>query len=204
MIRAGLTAEFLFDTMDSGVVAFSSILQAGFRVNVQTGVSIRDLLCDQFDVNPDYVNDRIRTAFLNGKPVDDFSTAIMERGATLALSAAMPGLVGATFRKGGYLAAFRGTITHQQADTVVEDRAGAVLIKLFNLLPKEIGLTFLKRGIIVDSDTARWFFSDPPDAFRRGCKDILVDGQHVHADQLSERIASAGPEGFAELRLITL
>ena len=203
MKTAGLTAEFLFDTMDSGVVAFSFILQAGFKVNVHTGVSIRDLLCKQFDVNPDYVKNRIRTAFLDGKPVDDFSTAIIESDATLALSAAMPGLVGATFRKGGYLAAFRSTITHQRADTIVEDRAGVVSIKLFNLLAKEIGLTFLKRGVIVDSDTARRFFSDPPDAFRRGCKGILVDGQNMHADRLSQTIAS-GSVGFVELRLMTL
>ena len=201
MIKTSLAAEFLFDTMDSGVVAFSSILQAGFKVNVHTGVSIRDLLCNQFDVNPDYVEDRIRTAFLNGKPVDDFSTAIMESGATLALSAAMPGLVGATFRKGGYLAAFRDTITHRRGDTTLEDRAGVVSIKLFNLLAKEIGLTFLKRGVMVDSDTARWFFSDPPDAFRRGCKSILVNGEDIHMDQLSQTITS-GSEGFVELRLM--
>jgi len=201
MIKAGLTAEFLFDPMDPGVAAFSSILQAGFRVNVHTGVSVRDLLCNQFDINPEYVEDRIRTAFLNGKPVDDFSTAIIESDATLALSAAMPGLVGATFRKGGYLAVFRGTITHRQGDTIALDRAGVVSIKLFNLLAKEIGLTFLKRGILVDLDTARWFFSDPPDAFRMGCKDILVDGKDIQIDQLSQTITSR-PEGFVELRLM--
>jgi len=190
----------MFDTMALGVVAFSSILQAGFRVNVQTGVSIEDLLSDQFDVNPEYVKDRIRTAFLNGKPVDDFSTTIMESGDTLALSAAMPGLVGATFRKGGYLAAFRGTITHQRTDKIIEHSAGVVTIKLFNLLPREIGLTFLKRGLMVDSDTARWFFSDPPDAFRRDCKGILVDGQNIHLDRLSQMIAS---EAFVAFRLMT-
>ncbi|HKI50110.1 MAG TPA: hypothetical protein VKA69_12330 [Desulfobacteria bacterium] len=200
MIKSGLTAEFMFDTMALGVVAFSSILQAGFRVNVQTGVSIEDLLSDQFDVNPEYVKDRIRTAFLNGKPVDDFSTTIMESGDTLALSAAMPGLVGATFRKGGYLAAFRGTITHQRTDKIIEESEGVVTIKLFNLLPREIGLTFLKRGLMVDSDTARWFFSDPPDAFRRDCKGILVDGQNIHLDRLSQMIASAA---FVAFRLKT-
>jgi hypothetical protein len=200
MIKSGLTAEFMFETMTSGVVAFSSILQAGFRVNVQTGVSIEDLLSDQFDVNPEYVKDRIRTAFLNGKPVDDFSSTIMESGDTLALSAAMPGLVGATFRKGGYLAAFRGTITHQRTDKIIEDSAGVVTIKLFNLLPREIGLTFLKRGLMVDSNTARWFFSDPPDAFRRDCKGILVDGKNIHLDRLSQMISS---EAFVALRLMT-
>jgi len=202
MIKAGLTVEFLFETMDSGVVAFSSILQAGFKVSAHTGVSIKDLLCNQFDVNADYVKDRIRTAFLNGKPVDDFSTAMVEDNGTLALSAAMPGLVGATFRKGGYLAAFRSTITHQRSDTIAEDRAGVVSIKLFNLLAKEIGSTFLKRGVMVDSNTARWFFSDPPDAFQRDCKGILADGQNIHADRLSQMIAP-GAEGLVALRLIT-
>ena len=202
MIKAVFTAELLFDTIDSGVVAFSSILQAGFKVNVHTGSSIRDLLCNQFDVNPDYVEDRIRTAFLNGKPVDDFSTAIIESNATLALSAAMPGLVGATFRKGGDLAVFRGTITHRRGDTIVEERLGVVSIKLFNLLAKEIGSTFLKRGVMVDSNTARWFFSDPPDAFQRDCKGILADGQNIHADRLSQMIPS-GAEGLVALRLTT-
>ena len=201
MKNTELTAKFLFGAMDLGVVAFSSILQAGFKVNVHTGVSIRDLLCNQFDINPDYVEDRIRTAFLNGKPVDDFSTAIVERGATLALSAAMPGLVGATFRKGGYLAAFRGTITHRRGDTIPDNRAGIISVKLFNLLAKEIGLTFLERGVMVDSNTARWFFSDPPDTFRRGCKSILVNGEDIHMDQLSQKITS-GSEGFIELRLM--
>jgi hypothetical protein len=200
MITVGLTAEFLFDIMNSGVVAFSSILQAGFKVNAHTGVSIRDLLCNQFDVDPDYVKDRIRTAFLNGRPVDDFSTAMVENDATLALSAAMPGLVGATFRKGGYLAAFRGTITHRRADTIVRDRVGMVSIKLFNALGKEIGLTFLKRGLMVDSNTARWFFSDPPDAFRRDCKGIRIDGQNIHLDRLPQMISS---EGLVALRLMT-
>jgi len=202
MIKVDLTAEFLFDSLDSGVAVFSPILQAGFKVIVHTGVSIRDLLCKQFDVDPDYVEDRIRTAFLDGKPVDDFLTAIVESDTTLALSAAMPGLVGATFRKSGCLAAFRGTITHRRKDTIVKDRSGVVSIKSFNLLAGEIGLFFLMQGVIVDADTALWFFSDPPDAFRRGCKGVQVDGQKIDADQLAEMIAS-GSEGFVELRLIT-
>ena len=203
MIKAGLTTEFSFNKTDSGVAAFSSILQAGFKVNVHTGVSIRDLLCNQFDVDPEYVKDRIRTAFLNGKAVDDFSTAIIENHATLALSAAMPGLVGATFRKGGYLAAFRGTITHRRANTIIEDRMGVVSIKLFNILAKEIGLTFLNRGIIVNPDSARWFFSDPPETFRRDCKGILVNKKNVPIEQLSQMMPP-GSEGLVALRLVTL
>lgn len=202
MIKADLTAGVVFDTMISGVAAFLPILQKGFKVNAPAGVSIRDLLCRQFELKPDYVEDRIRTAFLNGKPVDDFSTAFIDNDATLALSAAMPGLVGATFRKGGYLAAFRGTITHKWADAIVEDRSVSVSIKLFNLLAKEIGLIFLKRGILLGSNAAAQFFSDPPEVFRKDCRGVRVNGQNIRPVQLSQMIAS-GPEGFVEIHLDT-
>ena len=37
-------------------------------------------------------------------------------GDTLALSAAMPGLVGATMRRGGYFAGLRANISHRDQD----------------------------------------------------------------------------------------
>lgn len=200
MLQASIKAECIFSTTDQGLAAFGPILQSGFKMNVQTGVSIKDLLCQQFAVDPAYVEDRIRTAFLDGKPVDDFSTTSIENNASLALSAAMPGLVGATFRKGGYLAALRGTITHRSMGKPVEGRPGVVTFKLFNLLAKEIGLPFLKHGVIIDGQTALAFLSNPPDAFQRGCLEILMDGNTIRTDRLLEMIPSATQE-FVELRL---
>ena len=69
------------------------------------------------------------------KVVDDVNTALLQDGCTVALSAAMPGLVGATFRTGGLLAAFRSDITHQEEGVPTETHGvGMVKIKLFNLL----------------------------------------------------------------------
>jgi hypothetical protein len=63
----------------------------------------------------------------------------------------MPGLVGATFRKSGCLAAFRGSITYQnEEDAQAACRDGSITLKLFNLLVSEIGPSFLERGIWVD------------------------------------------------------
>jgi hypothetical protein len=56
------------------------------------------VLCDQFQVETDYLENRIKTIFLDGKPVDDEDKAVLKNGSTLALSAAMPGLVDSTFR----------------------------------------------------------------------------------------------------------
>ena len=89
---------------------FFPLLQQGFTVRARTGCSIRELLCGQFGIDPDYLKQRITTIFLNGKAIDDPESSRVADGATLALSAAMPGLVGATMRRGGYYAAMRGAI----------------------------------------------------------------------------------------------
>ena len=51
---------------------------------------------------------------LDGKPVDDIGAALVQDGSTLALSAAMPGLVGATLRRGGAYSSFRSAITYHE------------------------------------------------------------------------------------------
>ena len=93
---------------------------------------------------------RISTIFIDSKPVDDLNTAVIEDGATLALSCAMPGLVGAVMRRGGLLSSFRSGISYSH--TVKKDtlRPGCIRVKLFNMLIKELGPVFLKAGIEVD------------------------------------------------------
>ena len=46
---------------------FSSLLGQGFTLKVQTGISVRDLLCRQIGVSDDYLDQRIQTIFLDGK-----------------------------------------------------------------------------------------------------------------------------------------
>jgi hypothetical protein len=93
---------------DELIPRFFQLLQQGFAVKVQAGCSVKTLLCEQLGLSPEYLEERIQTIFLDGRPVDDVNSAIIEDGSTLALSAAMPGLAGATLRKGGYYAPMRG------------------------------------------------------------------------------------------------
>ncbi|ETR67301.1 MAG: hypothetical protein OMM_11748 [Candidatus Magnetoglobus multicellularis str. Araruama] len=81
---------------------FSFILQEGFGITIQSGSTLKQLLCDQCNIPSDYIDRRIKTAFLNQKPVDNFDTVIVNDQDSLGLSGAMPGLVGATFRKNAY------------------------------------------------------------------------------------------------------
>jgi len=68
------------------------------------GCSIRDLLCGQLALQDEYLDNRIHTFFLNGKAVDDVDSTLVTGGAVLALSSAMPGIMGDCLRKGGLYA----------------------------------------------------------------------------------------------------
>lgn len=156
---------------------FFTFLQHGFFVKTRMGKSIKEMLCEQFGLEPDYVVNRIKTIFYNGKPVDDMETAIVHDGATLALSAAMPGLVGATFRSGGVLSPFRSTISYRPDECKTSDSEEGVLhIKLFNLLIPEIGPGFLKKGIFIENTLMNSFLKEQQPDFWNRCRSLLLDG----------------------------
>ena len=96
------------------VSAFFPLLALGFTVKTKVGVSVQELLCRQLGLSADYIDNRLQTIFLDGKAVDNVKTAVIRQGSTLALSAAMPGLAGATLRRGGAYASMRHKITHEK------------------------------------------------------------------------------------------
>ncbi len=128
---------------------FFSLFQNGVEVRAKTGCSIRSFLCDQLGIDPQYVSERILTVFMNGRPVDDIDGAIIRDGSTLSLSAAAPGLVGATVRRGGTYAVLRNSITHREEDIRDTGHEGTIKVKLFNLVAKELGPLLLERGILI-------------------------------------------------------
>ena len=169
-----------------GINEFFPILQQGFRVTARVGCSLRKLLCEQFALGNDYVAERITTIFLNGKATDDLDDTVVKDGSTVALSAAMPGLVGATMRRGGYYAAMRSGITHTDDRTRSEDRIGTVRIKLFNILLAELGPDFLRRGVVVTAAEMSEFLKSRSEQFWRGCTETFLNGTPVDPEILSD------------------
>jgi hypothetical protein len=165
---------------------FSPLLQQGFWVKIQIGTSIKQLLCDQFAVDADYLMQRISTILLDGKPVDDVETALLKDGSTLALAAAMPGLVGATMRRGGYYAAFRNTITHQEDGSTVDRQAqGMVKIKLFSQIIPELGPLFLGAGVGLKKEDAGYFFENRFDSLMPFISSAEKDDQRIDPSHLA-------------------
>jgi hypothetical protein len=142
-------------TVNSEVLdSFCLLTGSGFRVWIPAECTIRELLCGLLSIDAGYLRDRIQTIFLNSKAVDDPDTAIVTAGSTLALSAAMPGLAGATFRKGGRYAPMRHPISHNNENVGARaENKGDVTIELFNLLQQELGPRLLQRGIRIPGES---------------------------------------------------
>ncbi len=137
---------------DDRLSAFFPLFQKGVTIPAIVGCTLKSLLVDQLAIPADYVTDRITTIFFNNSPVDDLDRTIIQDGSRVTLSAAMPGLVGATMRRGGFYAALREGISHAAESGQTVDASGTVRLKLFNLLLGELGPTLLARGVILERD----------------------------------------------------
>ena len=127
--------------------------------------------------------------------MDDEETATVKNGTTIALSIALGGVLGMSLRKGGLLASYRSTITHQEKETTeIIPTEGMVTIKLFNQLAGELGPLFLKKGLWLKKDDAKAILKNRFDKLRSLIINIEKDGLEITPDQLSNLNWSEVPE----------
>ena len=165
---------------------FFSLLRHGFMVETPVGCSVKTVLNNTLGMDDNYVEDRIKTIFLDAKPVDDIKTACINDGSVLALSGAMPGLAGATLRRGGQLASFRGSISCRSDGKNALSQEGHVVVKLFNLLVNDLGPIFLKQGILLKKKQLEDFFDSRPEDFWPSLKSAYLNSQKISMDTWSE------------------
>jgi hypothetical protein len=197
--EAAATLSFLLQP--SNLPRFFPLCQQGFLVKVPESGSIRTILCRHLGLGPDYLEGRIQTIFLNGKPVDEIDAAIVSHGDTLALSAAMPGLVGATMRRGGYFAGLRAEISHRDQDQAVQGGECLVKLKLFNLVTEELGPFFLEKGIWIKKTVLELFLHHQPEDFWAGFLGANINGEELDLRALPA-IAWPHEEALVRLRVI--
>ncbi|MFH1766293.1 MAG: hypothetical protein ABIF09_19085 [Gemmatimonadota bacterium] len=129
--------------------AFKALLQRGVGIPDGSGGSVREFLQGTLGIDAAYVEEKLQTVFLDGHPVDDFDGAVVRPGAVLALSGAMPGLAGATMRRGGFYARMREGITHAGTDTADGGgERGVVVVKLFNRPLADLAETLAARPLL--------------------------------------------------------
>lgn len=124
---------------------FSTLLQSGIEIETTRGDVIGTFLERLPGFSEDYIVETVQTIFLNGTATDDLQTPLSGDSPVLAISAAMPGLAGAIFRKNSLHASLR------TAQTVEEDgdTAGTttVTLKLFNAIARDKGTMLLAGGV---------------------------------------------------------
>jgi len=167
--------------------SFHALLQAGVKVDAQVGKSVKATFIEEFGLNSKHI-DQIQTVFLDSKAVDDLDASVIRDGSVLALSSAMPGLVGATLRRGSYYAAMRSQIT--AADTEDKDavalQPGMITLKLFNLVLAELAPIFLKRGIWVEKGAWQDFLAAHAGDIWKHCREACLDGCRIAPETIRE------------------
>jgi hypothetical protein len=153
---------------------FHPLLQHGVTTRIAGTRSALRFLTEDLGLDPAYVQERITTVFVDGSVVDALDAARLEPGSLLALSAAMPGLVGATLRRGGPYAAMRAEITRARDQAPDAGAAGSALVrvKLFNLLLDELGPVLLEHGVVLEGAEAFAVLGPhaPPGSCRAGAE----------------------------------
>jgi len=172
--------------VDAPLVArFFLLLQQGVRLRCRVGRSVEWFLKDELGAGPGTIA-KIQSIMLDGKAVDDIGSAVIHDGSTLALSAALPGLVGATLRRGSRYASFRSGITYHEAGPACLPVEGWVSIKLFNLLMAEMGPGLLRQGVFVNGAFLADFLAELAPGLGPGCSSVTLDGKPVAVGALRD------------------
>ncbi len=128
------------------------LLGSGIGITFTPGSTLHDVLCDRLAIPPSYLTNRIQTILVNGHAIDEPKEVYLSHGDTVALSAAMPGLVGTTLKRGSHLAAMRRDITLKTEIRVTANGSSSILtLKLFNMVAAELGSGILSGQVYVRS-----------------------------------------------------
>jgi len=161
------------------------LLQDGFAVEAPVGGPVGEFLRQGLGLDQAYVEQRCRTIFHNGHPVDDMERGVVEDGDSVVLSAAMPGVVGIAMRRGSPLAAMRSGISlvdEPLPEAGAGRSPGTVSLKLFNLVLCDLGEALLARGVKVRPEALLAFFNAIPE--HKGIARMFWRGAEVSLEQV--------------------
>jgi len=125
---------------------FASLLQHGVLFPIQKPTPLLSFLITLPGFSADYIEENVQTIFINGVAADNLNQEMVD-GTTVALSAAMPGLAGAIFRRQGV----HGSLRSKQVTDAppVQSGAGFLILKFFNSIATDRVKDLLQNGVLV-------------------------------------------------------
>ncbi len=163
---------------------FTTLLQNGIYLEAGQGETLGGLLAILPGFTEEYIGRKVQTIFLNGLPADDLQQQLFGTEAVIALSAAMPGLAGAIFRKDGVHASLRTETAAKLSGTHSKDQPIKIRLKLFNIIAMERGEKILADGCVVLASALENFFTYRPPLLT-GIRKIMANDIPVNARELA-------------------
>jgi len=178
---------FLLHTTAEDIDRFTSLLQAGILIPAVRGVSIGAFLESLPGFTADYITDQVQTIFLNGTATDDMETPMEGDNPVLAISAAMPGLAGAIFRRNSLHAALR-TVKATIANNSTTDEI-TVTLKLFNAIARDRGVRLLHNGVTIKASNLTAFLANRT-PLMESIKLAEINGKSIPAENIPEILST--------------
>jgi hypothetical protein len=178
--------EFRLRVKPENFPLFTTILQSGVETVTRANTSLGKFLIECPGFSEKYLAETVQTIFLNSTAVDDMQTPLRGSHPVVALSAAMPGLAGAIFRKGGFHASLR-TATRAEISGMVEQGPLTVTLKLFNSIAREKGELLLRRGAVMASTSVDSFLEKRPE-LRSRIEEAVFNGKPVGLEDLRSHL----------------
>ncbi len=178
------TAELT--VLPAEVSRLTTLLQSGISLKASIGMPVGLFLSDLPGFDQNYLNEKVQTIFLDGSAIDDLQRSLSRPCHVLALSAAMPGLAGAIFRKNSLCAALR-TRMHSSAAAGADGGETVVRLKLFNAIAREKGGALLRDGGVFTGAALLRFLGDHPSILQNALG-ARYDGSGVQPLQLLSAI----------------
>jgi hypothetical protein len=174
---------------------YTAIFQTGVSLVSPGTASIGAFLDRLPGFTIEYISNRVQTIFLNGSAIDDLETPFAGAHPVLALSAAMPGLAGAIFRRNSMHAALRSANVQSPMPSE-QPKTITVTLKLFNMIATEKGADILASGVGFTGAQFSDFLADHPTLIT-SITNAFLAGQALDRDDLMQRLHSLG-----DIRLI--
>ncbi|MCF8025324.1 MAG: hypothetical protein K9J79_09810 [Desulfobacteraceae bacterium] len=164
------------------------MLTLGIRFEASAGISVKHFLEKNLPAGKDYIDKNIQTVFMDGQAIDEPERTYIKEPCTIALSAAMPGVFGAAFRKKGAYSGLRGDYKDipekQKADE--QSKTVMVTLKCFNQVAQDLGGDLLAGGIRMDIRDFTRFWGQQQRMLEKECLRIIIGGNEVESRQVPE------------------
>lgn len=193
-------------TMPAGLRGLMRLLVSrGIRLEARTGMSVKNFLKEMLPADEDYLENKIQTIFMDGHAVDDTEQTRINAPCTIALSAAMPGVFGAAFRKKGIYSGMRAEYSQnpEAEKESFKDKTETVpvTLKCFNQVAEDLGDALLGRGVNMDIKEFEKFWEPQQEVLEKNYVQIDLNGSQASASAVADFLA--GKTGELKIKLET-